>query len=219
MRGSKKGREAEELRAWKESQLKNGVEPEYPALPRPERDALVSSLFAEQTGQCVYCGRGISLFRLENYHVEHFRPQSKYGCLQLDYGNLFLSCKPEGDRGSWQTCGIHKDNWFEEDCHIPPAPESCAERFRFGSSGDIVGADSAEAEKMIEVLNLNHRELVTDRQVLIENLDEELNGGVPEDDLLQSYLDTNRCGARPSFANVAIGYIRVQANPGAHTVG
>jgi uncharacterized protein (TIGR02646 family) len=208
MRGSAKGCEPEELRVWKDLQLENGIELEYRALPRLERDSMVSSLYAEQTGQCVYCGRGISLARHESYHVEHFRPQWKYRALQLDYENLFLSCDVEGDRRGRQTCGNHKENWFEEDCHIPPAPESCAERLRFRSSGDIVGDHSVEAEKMIEVLNLNHRELVTSRQALIESLDQELNGGVPEEDLLQSYLDTNRHGARPSFANVAIGYLK-----------
>lgn len=214
MRGSAKGREPEELRAWKELQLENGIEPEYRALQRLVRGAMLGSLYAEQTGQCVYCGRGISLDRIKTYQVEHFRPRSKYRHLQLEYDNLFLSCKPEGDDGTGQTCGDHKNNWFEEDCHIPPAPESCVERFRFHSSGDIIGNASAEAEKMIEVLNLNHRELVTERQVLIENLDQDLNEGVPEDDLLQSYLDADRNGARPSFANVASGYLRAQTNAG-----
>ena len=209
MRGSAKGRDPEELRAWKELQLENGIEPEYRALQRPVCDAMLGSLYAEQTGQCVYCGRGISLDRLKSYQIEHFRPQSKYRYLQLEYANLFLSCRPEGDDGTGQTCGDHKDNWFEEDCHIPPAPESCAERLRFRSSGDIIGDDSAKAEKMIAVLNLNHRELVTERQVLIENLDQDLNEGVPDDDLLQSYLDSDRNGARPSFAHVAIGYLKM----------
>ena len=52
---------------------------------------------------------------------------------------------------------------------------------------------------------------MTERQTLIENLDQDLNEGVPEDDLLQSYLDSDRNGARPSFAHVAIGYLKVQA--------
>ena len=88
-----------------------------------------------------------------------------------------------------------------------PAPESCAERFRFRSSGHVAGGGSPEAEKMIVVLNLNHPELVIDRRTLIESLDEDLNGGAPQDDLLRSYLDTDHSGARPSFANVAIGYL------------
>ena len=166
-------------------------------------------MYAEQTGQCVYCGRGISLNWHGSFHVEHFRPR-RYRDLQLESTNLFLSCGPEGDEGVGETCGDHKDDWFEEDCHIPPAPESCAERFRFRSSGDIAGDGTAEADRMIEVLNLNHRELVTERQSLIENLDHELNEGEPVHNLLQDYLDTDHHGARPSFANVAIGYLAAQ---------
>ena len=209
MRGSAKGREPEKLRAWKELQLNNGIEPEYRALQRPVRDAMLRRLYAEQTGQCVYCGGGISLDGRESFHVEHFRPQSReeYRALQLEYSNLFLSCGPEGEPGVGETCGRHKGDWFDENCHIPPVPEACAQRFRFRALGNIVGDGSAEAQRMIEVLNLDHRELVTVRRELIEDLDRELNEGVPDHDLLQDYLDTDRHGARPSFANVAFGYL------------
>ena len=214
MRGSAKGREPVQLRTWKEAQRGGGVEPEYRSLPRPERRVTVNSLFAEQTGQCVYCGRKISLGRLREYHIEHFRPRSKYPGLGLDYTNIFLSCGPEGEHGTRQSCGNHKDDWFEEGCHVPPAPESCAERFRFRSSGEIAGDDSPEADKMLEVLNLNHPELVTERQVVIEDLERELEEGAPPDELRQGYLDQDRTGARPSFANIAIEYLKMQASAG-----
>ena len=209
MRGSAKGDEPPELRDWKAEQRRNGIEPQYRDLQQPEKGATERSLFAEQTGQCVYCGRGISLDRNQHHHIEHFRPRSKrkYPELQLVYTNLFLSCGPEGDRGARNTCGHHKGDWFEEDCHIPPAPESCAERFRFRSSGRIVGDGSPEADKMIGTLNLNHPELVTERQVMIESLDHDLNGGASPELLVQDFLNTGHDGARPSFANVAIGYL------------
>ena len=209
MRGSAKGDEPPELRDWKEEQRRNGIEPKYDNLQQPERGATAESLFSEQTGQCVYCGRGISLDRNRHYHIEHFRPRSKrkYPELQLDYTNLFLSCGPEGDRGARNTCGHHKGDWFEENCHIPPAPEACAERFRFRSSGHIAGDGSPEADKMIAKLNLNHPELVTERQVMVEALDGDLNDGAAPESLVQDFLDTDPDGARPSFANVAIGYL------------
>ena len=129
MRGSAKGDEPPELRDWKATQCRNGIEPEYCNLQQSERGVTEKSLFAEQTGQCVYCGRGVLLNRKQHYHIEHFRPRSKYPELQLDHRNLFLSCGPDSDRGTQNTCGHHKGDWFEEDCHIPPAPEACAERF------------------------------------------------------------------------------------------
>ena len=209
MRGSAKGAQPPELRDWKAEQYRNCIEPEYRNLQQPERGATEENLFAEQTGQCVYCGRRISLDRKQHYHIEHFRPRSrqKYPELQLDYTNLFLSCGSEGYHGARNTCGHHKCDWFEEDCHIPPAPEACAERFRFRSSGRIAGDGSPEADKMIATLNLNHPELVSERQVMVDALDRDLNDGTAPESLVQDFLDTDPDGARPSFANVAIGYL------------
>ena len=208
MRGSAKGAEPPELRDWKAEQYRNCIEPEYRNLQQPERGATEESLFAEQTGQCVYCGRGILLNRKQHYHIEHFRPRSKYPNLQLDYANLFLSCGPDSDRGTRTTCGHHKGDWFEETCHIPPVPEVCAERFRFRSLGQISGDGSPEANKMIGTLNLNHNGLVKDRRDMIEELDDALNNGVLPEVLIQDFLYVDPNGTRPSFANVAIGYLR-----------
>ena len=148
--------------------------------------------------------------RHRHYHIEHFRPRSECDRLQLDYANLFLSCGPDSEDGSRQTCGNRKDDWFEEACHISPAPESCAERFRFRSSGAIIGDGTPEADKMIAVLNLNQPELAAERQDLIDDLERELADGTPLDDLRFGYLQEDRSGARPSFANVALGYLRAQ---------
>lgn len=208
MRGSAKGREPRAVSAWKKLQVESGIEPEYRALQRSERNALLDGLYAEQTGQCVYCGRRISLDQPNNYQVEHFRPQSGYRQLQLEHTNLFLSCKSQSEDGTGQICGDHKANWFDENCHVPPAPESCVKRFHFRSSGDITGDGSPEAEKMIQVLNLNHPELVTNRQLLIESLDQNLWEGVSEEDLLQSYMNLDRNGARLSFAHVVMRILK-----------
>ena len=210
MRGSAKGREPEELLAWKETQRAGGIDPEYRNRPQPEKRATMDNLAAEQTGQCVYCGRQVSLDRQRQFHIEHFRPRSRYPELELDYANLFLSCGPEREQGPRHTCGNYKADWFEEASHIPPAPKSCAERFRFRSSGEIAGDGSPEADRMIQVLNMNHPELVTERQVVIEDLEREMADGVPPDALRQAYLGTDHNGARPSFANVAIGFVNAQ---------
>ena len=61
---------------------------------------------------------------------------------------------------------------------------------------------------MIATLNLKHPELVTERRDMIEALDRDLNDGTPPEVLVQDFLDTDPDGARPSFANVAIGYLR-----------
>ena len=210
MRGSAKGEEPIELREWKVIQRAGGVALEYKNLRRIEKDAMHQSLFLEQTGQCVYCGRRIELNGTKNYHIEHFRPraQDKYPHLELDYSNLFLSCGSHRDSGAQGTCGNHKGEWFDEECHIPPVPESCAERFRYHLSGKVADDGSREAQRMLDVLNLNHSELIRERKEIIEDLETELERGIPHRELSQDYLDIDGSGARPGFSNVAIGYLR-----------
>ena len=60
---------------------------------------------------------------------------------------------------------------------------------------------------MIGTLNLNHHGLVTERRDMIEALDDSLNNGVLPEVLIQDFLYVDSKGTRPSFANVAIGYL------------
>ena len=61
---------------------------------------------------------------------------------------------------------------------------------------------------MIGTLNLNHRGLVKERRDMIEELDDALKNGVLPEVLIQDFLYVDPNGTRPSFANVAIGYLR-----------
>ena len=176
------------------------------------------ALFLEQTGQCVYCGRVIELEARDRYHVEHFRPRSRYPDRELAHDNLFISCGPQQPGGHSQpTCGNEKKAWFDETCDIEPAPEdACQGRFEFASDGGIRGDGTPEADRMIQVLNLNHPELVAERSGLIEELDAELAQGASVAELRQGYRDVGPSGTRVSFANVAVRYLRGQRDPARH---
>ena len=212
MRGSAKGEEPETLRAWKAGQQAACIEPRYVDLSLDARQAMKQSLLIEQTGQCVYCGRAIALEDHDMHHVEHFRPRTPYRDLELVYENLFLSCGPKQPKGNARpTCGDKKKGWFDVNCHVEPAPEeTCQSHFAFASDGRINGAHSPEANRMIDVLNLNHSELITERSTLIEHLDGELAKGVSFSQLIDRFLDISQTGTRVSFANVAIAYLRNQ---------
>ena len=201
------------LSSWKGGQHAAGITARYGDLSGNPQQATKKALFAEQTGQCVYCGRGINLEERNRHHIEHFRPRSLYPDGELAYENLFLSCGPQQPQGGPQpTCGNMKDNWFDESCHVEPAPEEdCQRRFVFASDGQIRSDGSPEAAKMIQVLNLNFRELVFERSALIEYLDGEIDKGVSLRELIKSFCDVSSDGARVSFANVAIQYLRRQA--------
>ena len=112
VRGSAKGEEPEVLRGWKAGQRAARLRPRYDDLSRDAREATKKALFVEQTGQCVYCGRGIDIEKRNEHHVEHFRPR-RYRDLELAYRNLFLSCGPhQADGGVQPTCGNEKGEWF-----------------------------------------------------------------------------------------------------------
>ncbi|MCY4556421.1 MAG: TIGR02646 family protein [Chloroflexi bacterium] len=204
-----KGEEPEPLRAWKAGQQAACIEPRYGDLSRDAQQVMKQSLFIEQAGQCVYCGRAIELEDRNKHHVEHFRPRTRYPQHELAYENLFLSCGPQQLRGSPQpTCGNEKAAWFDGDCHVEPAPEdACQRHFAFASDGRIRGGSSPEANRMIDVLKLNRRELIAERSALIEHLDGELKEGTPLSALINSFLDISPSGTRVSFANVAVTYL------------
>ena len=210
MRGSAKGEEPEALHAWEAGQRAACIEPRYDDLSGDSRQATRQALFIEQTGQCVYCGRGIDLEEHNRYHIEHFRPRKRYPDSELAYGNLFLSCGPQQRQGSAQpTCGNEKKAWFDEACHVEPAPEEACQRyFVFASDGGIWGNGSPEADQMIRVLNLNHRELIAERSTLIESLDAALKESVSLCELTRAFCDVSPTETRVSLANVAIQYLR-----------
>ena len=113
--------------------------------------------------------------------------------------------------------GNEKKAWFDEDCHVEPTPEEACQRpFAFTSDGQVRGDGSSEADQMIDVLNLNHRELIAERSALIEELEGDLSQGVDFYELIASFTDVSQKGTRVSFANVATHYLWTQRDFAKH---
>ena len=231
MRGAAKGEEPEDLRTWRAEQAGADLKPHYGDLDRVVQRALKQALFMSQSGQCVYCGRRLLINSTGDEqdvecHVEHFRPRARRPDLEVDYGNLFLSCNGglPGRDGEAQTCGHRKADWFDADCHVAPVPEEeCQQRFAYGGDGQVGGNETAAADKMIEVLNLNAGGLVHDRSELIEDLEAQLEQmGAGEDAdleeatvrvLISDYAVTKPDGTRDSFTHVAVRYLNQYLQP------
>ena len=175
MRGSEKGDAPSGVEEW---HAIGGRVPKFADLYSAQKEELVDTLFREQNGCCIYCGRAL---KRKNFgtksHVEHFRPQSKYPLLSLNHDNLFVSCGPEIDSGPSQTCGHVKGDWFDESHHIDPKDYPTARYFLFRSSGEIEDAGSSAARVMIDILKLNDPELVVDRRTLIDGVEQALLDG------------------------------------------
>lgn len=200
MKGSRKGATPPLMQAWLES-ANDDWTPAYPFDSSHVIDEVREALLAEQRGLCVYCGKRLNLEKPgATFHIEHFRPQSRYEGHACDFQNLFLSCGLKDDKGRPSpTCGNHKQNWFEEGCHVAPIYPDCTLRFRFSLTGHVFPAavDDTAAESMITHLNLNHPELVKDREYVLMLVDE---GALTEDDFFSD-------GLGESYAHIVFQHV------------
>ena len=196
MRGSHDKRTPPELADWLALESPDW-QPSYP-FPNDIRQPVVNALREAQRGLCVYCGRRLHPDPPGRFHIEHFRPRSSYPALSVDLANLFLSCGPEVEAGTpSETCGIAKGNRFDDAHCIEPEYPACTRRFRFMLTGEVVprSDDDAAAGTMIELLNLNHRELTKDREDILDRID----GGSLD---LSDFVDPVS-GVAQSYAHVA----------------
>jgi uncharacterized protein (TIGR02646 family) len=167
-------------------------------LQKPEKPIVHQGLLQEQGHVCAYCGRAI--LSSKPSHIEHFRPQATFRDLDLDWGNLFVSCGPGEEReneeeeadetnGSQKetanpkpkklpdpliTCGAAKEDWFEIglEAFIPSDPRS-EQKFHYDTGGRILPRQSNDvlASKIIDRLNLNDRQFRGDRAKLLKGFD------------------------------------------------
>ena len=114
--------------------------------------------------QCVYCAIPEPRFGgLRNFHVEHFRPKSKFPHLENEFSNLFFACA---------ICNSFKgDDWPADPCsdHVKPT-YLCPSDFDLSTliNVDWVKGTSAgqypATRYMVERLYLNRPQLILERR-------------------------------------------------------
>ena len=85
---------------------------------------------------------------------------------QLDYANLFASCKGEGGESA-DHCNHKKDNWFCFASCISPADPRIRRLFGFGLDGTMFAVDPI-GQKMASHLNLNSYVLQEQRKAAFD---------------------------------------------------
>ena len=168
---------------WKKKfQLQNGRRAVYDDLKgTKEYFSLKKSLLEEQGYLCCYCERKIGQGKnLSDCDIEHFMPRhpdhrvlSAQECVvcenaQLDYMNLFASCKGENADGA-DHCNHKKDNWFNFRTCISPTDQKIAGILGFKLSGEIFIADPVGAE-MVKHLNLSSYILEQQRKAAFDTM-------------------------------------------------
>lgn len=147
--------------------------------------------------QCVYCAIHENLMGgVRNFHVEHYRPQSRFADKKNDYMNLFYSCP---------ICNTFKsDDWPNEpiiDHSLPSYPNPSEvdynSLFTSGTGLGFIEGINVAAKYIQEKLFLNRAQLVIQRRIghLLEKASKErdlihsLLKEIPDDAEYRKYSD------------------------------
>ncbi|MDJ0799763.1 MAG: TIGR02646 family protein [Calothrix sp. MO_167.B12] len=144
-----------------------------------EKNELRQSLLTEQGYICCYCMQRISI---DNMKIEHWKPQTKYRELQLDYNNLLGACKGgEGSPPQFQYCDTKKG---DKQITISPIDNhrNCEKLIKYRADGKIYSDDETINNELNEVLNLNMQTLVNNRKEVWFSVIEQLNSKYPKKD-------------------------------------
>lgn len=150
--------------------------------------SLRQSLVEEQHYICCYCE---CLIDAETSHNEHFKPKGNllYRSLQLDYNNIFASCKREADGDPETHCGHKKSDSFDVQLVSPMEP-NCSTHFKYDLNGQIFETDD-RGKLTIEMLKLDSALLNASRKSLIDHFIYDVD---PDnlDQEIANHLDVNR---------------------------
>lgn len=109
---------------------------------------------------------------LDDSHIEHFRPQSIFPQMDLEYNNMFASCNGDGTIFLDEHCGHRKEDWWEEDIVSPIAAE-VEGIFRYSVDGKIHSVPRKSttniAQEMITHMGLDSFHLERNRREAIES--------------------------------------------------
>ena len=118
-------------------------------------------LAQEASYQCVYCCIHEAKFGgIRNFHVEHYKPQSKFLALKNTYSNLFFSCG---------VCNVFKsDDWpgeltsgdFSKVGYPDPSRVDYSQFLQVDRYSGVVSSATVTGKYVIERLHLNRPHLV-----------------------------------------------------------
>lgn len=128
-----------------------------------EKEDLKQALLEEQGYLCCYCMQRIEQDKMR---IEHWKPQSKYPLLQLDYHNLLAACQGnEGKPRDSEHCDKRKG---DKEITIKPLDKTCETFIKYRGNGQIYSENSIINEELNKVLNLNLESLRKNRNAALD---------------------------------------------------
>jgi len=127
-----------------------------------KKDDLRNALLLEQGDICCYCMQRIKIRKMK---IEHWKSQTDFKSLQLNYNNLLGACLGgKGQRRHLQHCDTRKGN---ERITINPTDKNCETFIKFSRSGEIY-SDNKDVDRDInETLNLNMQTIAENREAAL----------------------------------------------------
>lgn len=180
MRRIIKGEEPGELQDWK-ALASEEWQPSFVNLQNPQKSVLKQALLHEQGHLCCYCNGPVED---RDSHIEHFRPQSLFPELELDYANLHVSCQSNQARGLALHCGMAKGEWFDPQLTLSPLAEDIEQRLRYSDDGHVYPADPGDAAA---IASIGH--LALDCPVLIDKRENTIRGVLDEEFLASAGIE------------------------------
>ena len=116
--------------------------------------------------KCVYCRMPDGMKGWAQFGVEHYRPKERFPGLECTYSNLYYCCNDCNSRKGeyWPSRGYEKTRFIPNPCdHV------MFDHVRF--SGTQVAFRTLAGRTMVDLLQLNDREVVEYRQFMMDMLD------------------------------------------------
>ncbi|URQ87457.1 TIGR02646 family protein [Pseudoalteromonas sp. SCSIO 43088] len=136
-------------------------------MTKQAKDALRKSLLEEQKFICAYCNCSLKNDPLKT-KIEHFKPQSTYPDLQLQYSNLFVCCLGIHKNDTEQTCDTRKGN---SSLKYSPIENKISQIIKYEeTTGKIESTEEDFSDQLNDVLNLNFKILVSNRKTVLDTL-------------------------------------------------
>lgn len=173
---------------------------------------LNDALLDEQGYLCCYCMGEINS---ENMQIEHWKPQSKYPKLDLDYNNLFACCEgnkhnPKRKKGSKN---IHCDSKKSSlELTINPLNKDCETEISYFGDGTINAKNSVYNKDINDYLNLNYENLKRNRKSawikVLSNLTKNRVKNNEINKLINVFSEKNKDGKYHPYCQIIVFFLK-----------